>query len=74
MDIDVIDRRVADLMKFKARAEPMLRAWEEHVARERLGGTGPAPTEAQTAQAATAALVHAKNIARILAKPPAKRK
>jgi hypothetical protein len=74
MDIDVIDRRVADLMKFKARAEPMLRAWEEHVARERLGGTGPAPTEAQTAAQATVALTHAKNIARILAKPPAKRK
>lgn len=66
MDIDAIDRKVHELMKFKADAEPMLADWQAHKAKERIDAKRPPPTEKEMAAHAAATLAHARNISHLV--------
>lgn len=69
MDIDQIDKKVQQLMAFKDRAEPMLKMWEEHMARERIGAEPIPPTEAELDKAAARVRGYAEAIHEIAHRP-----
>lgn len=67
MDIDVIQRKMADLAAFKDRVQPMLEEWEAGKAKDRIGAKPVAPTEGRITRSAALILRHARNIERIVA-------
>jgi hypothetical protein len=70
MDIDVMNRKLAELLVFKDRAMPLLLEWEAHKAKERIGAEPLPPSEQDIARSASRVLYHARNIERLVASKP----